>query len=589
MSNPMNTSHTIALYRKHWKAAAVPLLLLSLFASIIAAAEASPAQSSSLYGRVLYPDGRPASALPVIAEWSDSNGTRHALATHTLTAGEASLLGNLSLEGYYFFSQGIITAPAGTPVTLKAVVSSQAETIPAPSSDTALQAQDILLASFTAPFLPSSESAGAGGLESGLTPGPGASAAGNLSPSGATGTPSSTPTPSGTPSSTPPGTQGSDTLSSPLGPGAAIPPETDAPAVLTIALGTDDKSSPAPSLAPPSNRSITIVAEKGVEAGKNAALLAVLVLLLLAFAAASYYRFVLISGKMPAHRELYRKALRKMNRPVAEIMSHQAFTFPAESTAKHLIDAMMAKDSEQAILLQGRKPAGLVTGHSLVQGVLSAGGKPENSTAGQCALPLATVQPSFPLLEAARHILRNNFPALAVIKEGRLAGVVTAKELAQAIRFVGSEIIIESRQMVRVRLLAREPVTVEPETPLTEVARVMASKNTDFVIVTEGRQPRGVITSRELMNELAANPHYIGTLHAVNAMSTSIPSLPDFLDVFEASAYLLEKGMEKACVLRGDAFLGTITLTEVLREAYTYIETTLLAAPSSRKVQVERA
>ena len=58
---------------------------------------------------------------------------------------------------------------------------------------------------------------------------------------------------------------------------------------------------------------------------------------------------------------------------------------------------------------------------------------------------------------------------------------------------------------MQVRHLARkEPVSVGPETPVREVARVMDERVVGAVVVVDGERPIGIVTDRDLVVRLLA-------------------------------------------------------------------------------------
>ncbi len=125
------------------KAVTVALLAFFLLAAFVHASQ--PALPTSIYGRVLYSNGTPASGILVQASWADNDGLSRTTAAYSLSPSEASSIGNPSYAGYYFFNQGYVQAAAGTSISLSSPLAVNSEVIAsAPGAEIQL-AKDIVL------------------------------------------------------------------------------------------------------------------------------------------------------------------------------------------------------------------------------------------------------------------------------------------------------------------------------------------------------------------------------------------------------------------------------------------------------------
>ncbi len=78
-----------------------------------------PQPPTTVYGKVVDQDSNPKPSFAVTARWVDGEGSEHTSTAFTLTKSQADSLGDQTLEGYYFFNQGTIMAPEGSPIELK--------------------------------------------------------------------------------------------------------------------------------------------------------------------------------------------------------------------------------------------------------------------------------------------------------------------------------------------------------------------------------------------------------------------------------------------------------------------------------------
>jgi CBS domain-containing protein len=103
---------------------------------------------------------------------------------------------------------------------------------------------------------------------------------------------------------------------------------------------------------------------------------------------------------------------------------------------------------------------------------------------------LYTVQPDTPLAEAAKTMAELDIGSLVVMEHGDLAGMLTFRELIQAV--VANNGSIGSRHVRSV--MDDAPLTCTPETEIDEVRRMMLQRHARYMPVLERRTLMGVIS-----------------------------------------------------------------------------------------------
>jgi CBS domain-containing protein len=81
-----------------------------------------------------------------------------------------------------------------------------------------------------------------------------------------------------------------------------------------------------------------------------------------------------------------------------------------------------------------------------------------------------TVEPSTPLVEAARVLRDQNIGSVPIVEDNRLVGMLTDRDIA--IRAVAEA--KDPGSITAGQVASRELVTVDPQQPLSEAARLMA-------------------------------------------------------------------------------------------------------------------
>jgi CBS domain-containing protein len=95
--------------------------------------------------------------------------------------------------------------------------------------------------------------------------------------------------------------------------------------------------------------------------------------------------------------------------------------------------------------------------------------------------------------EAIRHVL--------VMDGEQLVGVVSDRD-ARGLRLTGEPTVSPDSPVVRV--MSEPPVTVDPDTPLTEAVRTMLEHKIGAVVVVDGGRPVGILTRSDALEALLA-------------------------------------------------------------------------------------
>ncbi|MEJ5186684.1 MAG: CBS domain-containing protein [Candidatus Geothermincolales bacterium] len=125
-----------------------------------------------------------------------------------------------------------------------------------------------------------------------------------------------------------------------------------------------------------------------------------------------------------------------------------------------------------------------------------------------CMRPNPVVlSPEDTLRKARETISRLNLRRFPVIENGRLVGIVTDRDVRQA--DISSAVVQERRYVeyildrIQVRgIMTPDPITVTPDTPLEEAARLILEHKIGGLPVVEGDRLVGIITETDLIRTL---------------------------------------------------------------------------------------
>jgi signal-transduction protein with cAMP-binding, CBS, and nucleotidyltransferase domain len=125
-------------------------------------------------------------------------------------------------------------------------------------------------------------------------------------------------------------------------------------------------------------------------------------------------------------------------------------------------------------------------------------------------------------------------------------------------------------------------VTVDQETPVAEVARVMTDEGVGSVVVVDAANvPYGIVTDRDLAVYVCATEATPDETTARNVMATGVFTLDASMGVFEAMQAMADQPVRRAPIVDADGVLcGIVTLDDFL---------VLLAEEFGRLAEIVRA
>ncbi len=144
--------------------------------------------------------------------------------------------------------------------------------------------------------------------------------------------------------------------------------------------------------------------------------------------------------------------------PVVEIMSTNPVTISADATVAEAAAVMRDKDIGSLVVLEDGRPTGIVTERDVVTKV-AAENRPANGTTVREIMtsPLVAVHPHQEVAEAAKVMAARKIRRLPVIKEGKLVGMLTERDILR----IWPQLIEVTREYDRVGLESRFAQGVE--------------------------------------------------------------------------------------------------------------------------------
>jgi len=116
---------------------------------------------------------------------------------------------------------------------------------------------------------------------------------------------------------------------------------------------------------------------------------------------------------------------------VKDVMTKTVITIESNKTVIEAAALMTENDVGNLIVMDDNVPKGIVTERDFVRRVLAKDKPSKTRIFDVMSTPLKVIDPDAPLKEAARRMVRKKIRRLAVIKDNKLVGIITATDFAR--------------------------------------------------------------------------------------------------------------------------------------------------------------
>jgi acetoin utilization protein AcuB len=118
---------------------------------------------------------------------------------------------------------------------------------------------------------------------------------------------------------------------------------------------------------------------------------------------------------------------------------------------------------------------------------------------------VVTVPPDTTLMDIRRRLHEEGFHYILVIEDGELRGVISDRDVLQALSPFLNTYTEEHRDVQTLVLPAHEvmrtdPITGAPDTEVEEASRLLLDNNISSLPVIDGNELVGIVTTKDLLN-----------------------------------------------------------------------------------------
>src|SRR3954465_2499419 len=140
---------------------------------------------------------------------------------------------------------------------------------------------------------------------------------------------------------------------------------------------------------------------------------------------------------------------------------------------------------------------------------------------------LATLSPDETAATALAVCRERRIRHLPILREGRLVGIVSDRDLRSSTPALGDLDRAAALQKLQVEdVMARDVVTADPEDPIEQAANTMRERKIGCLPVLEGEELVGILTASDVMEALV---YLVGAHEPGSRMEVALPDRPGSL------------------------------------------------------------
>jgi CBS domain-containing protein len=263
------------------------------------------------------------------------------------------------------------------------------------------------------------------------------------------------------------------------------------------------------------------------------------------------------------------------HREIEQIMTKEVVTITPENTLYEAARIMGEKHIGSLIVVKYDTPVGVITERDLLREVVAreidlekdwlVGGVTikEEKVEEIMSYPLNTISLTSSIKEAAQMMIEKKIRRLAVREHGKVVGIITASDLIRSLPEVPETLHVWFEVDY---FMSKRVITVDEETPVEVVAKIMGEKSVGSVIITSHGEPIGIFTERDLLTKFLAEDRSL-KIEVGKACSSPLITAPMGISVHDAALIMTSKHIRRLPITREGELVGILTARDLL-EAY---------------------
>ena len=260
------------------------------------------------------------------------------------------------------------------------------------------------------------------------------------------------------------------------------------------------------------------------------------------------------------------------HREIKQIMTQEVVTITPENTLYEAARIMGEKHIGSLIVVKYDTPVGIITERDLLREVVAreidlekdwlVGGVTikEEKVKEIMSYPLNTISLTSNIKEAAQMMIEKKIRRLAVRESGKVVGIITASDLIRSLPEVPETMHVWFEVDY---FMSKRVITVDEETPVDSVAKIMGEKSIGSVIITSHGEPIGIFTERDLLTKFLAEDRSL-KIEVGKACSSPLITAHMGISVHDAAFIMTSKHIRRLPITREGELVGILTARDLL-------------------------
>lgn len=245
----------------------------------------------------------------------------------------------------------------------------------------------------------------------------------------------------------------------------------------------------------------------------------------------------------------------------------------ANDSIKNVFSSFLAANTSHAFIMDGKCARGLLTDTDILQKVDFLVDPLEKVRVRDVmTAPVQMLAKNASFHDAVHFVLETDNKIVCLGQDRELFGFVTIGTLMDEYDRFFSVNQFDRQNLPHVKNSMREAITVQEDVKLDVLLSIMKRENATTVVVThkrisEGREVeeiRGIVTERELLEELYNYQGIIKKMDAGRVMRRNVKGIHPGATIFEANSVMIERDLNVLPVLIGSEVVGVLTRKEVI-------------------------
>jgi signal-transduction protein with cAMP-binding, CBS, and nucleotidyltransferase domain len=256
-----------------------------------------------------------------------------------------------------------------------------------------------------------------------------------------------------------------------------------------------------------------------------------------------------------------------LSNKVSEIMTTNLTTAPESASIFQVIETMVAEDVGRIIITDAEVPVGIFTEKDVLKRVVSARIDARKIKIKKVmTAPIRAVREETHIVDAFAKMYRGKYRHLLVRgRRGKIIGIVSMRRILHLAVELGQG-MSETRTVADIA--AGALVVTDQSTTVFDTIDLMNKRGVTAVVATQGGNPTGIFTERDLLKRVAAKEIDARETTVKQVMTSPIIMMPHSALVGDVLAEMYRRDIRNMPV-SGDngALVGLVSMPEILQYA----------------------